>query len=175
MDLSSCLLGILDMQILNCLLLHHFFISVHLSQHSNHLVTFFTLASNPFYFYFSTFVHVNNFRLLFLGIWIKTALLCLSKRMYCILTENSSWMISQHLHISFPVWYFWLTETRIEELFAFYSSIGRWIFLKFLWSVVLYKVIFDKWHINTPRAQPPVEVSGGVALQNGQLDEVVHT
>lgn len=68
MDLSSRLLWILDMQILHSLLsLHCFFISVHLSQPSNHLVTSSSLSLNQFHlcFAFATFIRENNFRLLF--------------------------------------------------------------------------------------------------------------
>lgn len=49
MDLSCCLLWILDMQILHSLLpSHHFCISIHLSGPSNHLATSSSLSFNHF-------------------------------------------------------------------------------------------------------------------------------
>lgn len=184
MDLSSRLLWILDMQILHSLLpLHCFFISVHLSQPSNHLVTSSSLSLNQFHlcFAFATFIHatISDF---FLGMGMDTAVFSLSKITALSWKSVSYWEMydftSKQLLLLFPSYNIFCYFFHIYNKYILCDKhYNRWVihciivYLQMHYSKVLMKCLpkliisfLDKWHIHAPCLQPPVEVSGGNAL-----------
>lgn len=185
MDPSFRLRRILDMQILHSLLpLRCFFISVHLSQPGNHLVTSSSLSLHQFHlcFAFATFIRANNFRLL-LGMGIDTAVSSLSKITVLSWKSVSYWemyefTLKQSL-LLFPLYnvfccffYIYIFQHVLCE-----KHCNRWViccimvYLQMHYSKVFMKRLpkliisfLDKWHIRAPCLQLPVEVSGGNAL-----------